>query len=69
MAVVSGTLFSLCDISAPIGEGGGAGAPIPIDVAVPIARQIAQSLEAAHEQRIIHRDLKPSNIKVARTAR
>ena len=38
--------------------------PIPVDDAWPIARQIAQALEAAHEQGIIHRDLKPANIKV-----
>jgi len=47
------------DLSALIGRG-----PIPLDEALPIARQIAEALEAAHDHGIIHRDLKPANIKV-----
>jgi serine/threonine protein kinase len=38
--------------------------PIPLDDALPIARQVAEALEAAHEQGIIHRDLKSANVKV-----
>ena len=47
------------DLSQRIARG-----PVPLDDALPIARQIAEALEAAHEQGIIHRDLKPANIKV-----
>ena len=38
--------------------------PIPLDEALPIAKQIAEALEPAHEAGVIHRDLKPANIEV-----
>src|SRR5205814_9938054 len=38
--------------------------PMPIEHALPIARQIAEALEYAHEKGVIHRDLKPANIKI-----
>ncbi|MGD8439971.1 MAG: protein kinase [Holophagae bacterium] len=47
------------DLSERISRG-----PIPTDEAIPMALQIAEALEAAHEQGIVHRDLKPANIKL-----
>jgi Tol biopolymer transport system component len=37
---------------------------MPLDEAIPVARQIAEALEAAHERGIIHRDLKPGNVMI-----
>jgi serine/threonine-protein kinase len=43
--------------------------PIPLEEVVPIARQLSQALEYAHESGVIHRDLKPANIKLTADGR
>ncbi|HJZ96345.1 MAG TPA: protein kinase [Candidatus Solibacter sp.] len=45
-------------------EGANLAGPLPVDVVMDYARQIATGLEAAHEKGIVHRDLKPANIKI-----
>ena len=50
-------------------EGQAPQGPLPVAEALPLARQLAEALEYAHEKGIVHRDLKPANLKVTSVGR
>jgi len=64
----AGRIAGICHQRSPLGRGaGGEGlqpSPLPLNEALPIAKQIAEGLEYADEGSIIHCDLKPANVKV-----
>ena len=67
LELVEGPTLADCIASGSLSPGGGEGrgeGGIPVEDALPIAKQIAAALEAAHEAGVIQRDLKPANIKV-----
>jgi eukaryotic-like serine/threonine-protein kinase len=47
-----------------LAEGSDLRGPLPLDEPIPIARQVAEGLEAAHERGMVNRDLKPANIRI-----
>ncbi|MGQ0735869.1 MAG: protein kinase domain-containing protein [Acidobacteriota bacterium] len=57
---------SLAERLVVISTRGERSAGLPLAVALPLARQIAEALETAHDKGIVHRDLKPANIKITR---